>query len=285
MKYSILVPVYNKTEFLKKYFNYIENQTFKNYEIVVVDDCSTDDSYEYLCERAKNKDNIRIIQNKTNLGLGMTRNVLLDNANGEYVIFVDPDDAIEIELLSKIDEVNDNLDIIRFQNVIEPMTEKQQVIESAKDKYRYSCDPTDIISGEDALLKWHIGERKINTFPWTYAIKKKLYDDVRYPNIRMLEDFPITPYLIAKAKKVKAIDFVGYHYKKYDDSLSSNKNAMQFAIKKLELFKRVIELTENYIMRTNISEESKKIFINDVYNRYTIRERKVLGDKIKGRGL
>lgn len=275
MKYSILVPVYNKEELLKKYFKYIESQTFNDYEVVVVDDCSSDNSYSYLCDISRNHDNIKILRNQRNLGLGMTRNILLDNAKGEYVIFVDPDDYIEIDLLNEIDKENNDLDIIRFQNVIEPMTEKQCMIEKDKDRYRYCCDSTSVISGEEALLKWCIGERKINTFPWTYAIKKELYNDIRYPDVRILEDFPITPYLIAKAKRIKAIDFVGYHYKKYDDSMSSNKADISFAVKKLNLLKEMIELTEQYIDMSEISEEAKKIFISDIYNRYFAREKKV----------
>lgn len=275
MKYSILVPVYNKEELLKKYFKYIENQTFKDYEVVVVDDCSNDNSYIYLYNIAQHHDNIKVLRNQKNLGIGMTRNVLLDNAQGEYIIFVDPDDYIEIDLLSEIDKENNDLDIIRFQNIIEPMTEEQNRIEKNKNKYRYSCEPTGIISGEEALLRWHIGERKINTFPWTYAIKKELYNGVQYPNVCILEDFPVTPYLIAKAKKVKAIDFTGYHYKKYDNSISSKKNDISFAIKKLNLFKEIIELTEKYINESGISDETKKTFISDIHNRYIIRKEKL----------
>lgn len=275
MKYSILVPVYNKEELLKKYFKYIENQTFKDYEVVVVDDCSNDNSYIYLYNIAQHHDNIKVLRNQKNLGIGMTRNVLLDNAQGEYIIFVDPDDYIEIDLLSEIDKENNDLDIIRFQNIIEPMTEEQNRIEKNKNKYRYSCEPTGIISGEEALLRWHIGERKINTFPWTYAIKKELYNGVQYPNVCILEDFPVTPYLIAKAKKVTAIDFTGYHYKKYDNSISSKKNDISFAIKKLNLFKEIIELTEKYINESGISDETKKTFISDIHNRYIIRKEKL----------
>ena len=272
IKYSILVPLYNKKECLIKYFSKIVKQSFDNYEIVVVDDASTDGSYEYLKDSYKN---IKVIRNSENHGLGYTRNVLIHNAKGKYLIFVDPDDYIEIDLLSEIDKEIEDVDILRFQNVIEPMTPNRIEQEMGKDKYRYGCNPVDNITGEEALLKWCLGERNINTFPWTYVIKKDLYNGVYYPELNNLEDFAITPYLIAKAKKIKAITFVGYHYLLYDNSLSSNDNNLSSKVKKLQTLYDVVQLAIINISSTNISNESKKIYIDDVINRYNIRKAKL----------
>lgn len=280
IKYSILVPVYNKLEYLKKYFKYIQNQSYDNYEIIVVDDCSNDGSYEYL--KSLDDQRLRVYRNHHNVGLGENRNVLLSHAKGEYVLFIDPDDYIETELLAQIDKENNNLDIIRYQNVIEPVTPNQKLLEYGKDMHRYSVSPTNIINGEEALLNWCLGERKINTFPWTYAIKRELYDGVRYPNTNILEDFAITPYLIAKSEKVKAISFTGYHYMKYDDSLSINNNDLEYKKKKLAIFKEIISLAEYYICQTNISDTAKMIYIDDIHKRYKIREQKII-DATKGR--
>ena len=272
IKYSILVPLYNKKECLIKYFSKIVKQSFDNYEIVVVDDASTDGSYEYLKDSYKN---IKVIRNSENHGLGYTRNVLIHNAKGKYLIFVDPDDYIEIDLLSEIDKEIEDVDILRFQNVIEPMTPNRIEQEMGKDKYRYGCNPVDNITGEEALLKWCLGERNINTFPWTYVIKKDLYNGVYYPELNNLEDFAITPYLIAKAKKIKAITFVGYHYLLYDNSLSSNDNNLSSKVKKIQTLYDVVQLAIINISSTNISNESKKIYIDDVINRYNIRKAKL----------
>ena len=272
IKYSILVPLYNKKECLIKYFSKIVKQSFDNYEIVVVDDASTDGSYEYLKDSYKN---IKVIRNSENHGLGYTRNVLIHNAKGKYLIFVDPDDYIEIDLLSEIDKEIEDVDILRFQNVIEAMTPNRIEQEMGKDKYRYGCNPVDNITGEEALLKWCLGERNINTFPWTYVIKKELYNGVYYPELNNLEDFAITPYLIAKAKKIKAITFVGYHYLLYDNSLSSNDNNLSSKVKKLQTLYDVVQLAIINISSTNISNESKKIYIDDVINRYNIRKAKL----------
>lgn len=272
IKYSILVPSYNQKEYLVKYFSKIVSQSFNEYEIVVIDDASTDGSYEYLKDTYKN---IKIIRNSDNCGIGYTRNRLINNANGKYILFVDPDDYIEKDLLLEIDKEIEDFDIIRFQNVIEPMTLNKVEQEKGKDKYRYGCEPVDNITGEEALLKWCLGERNINTFPWTYVIKKELYDGVFYPELDYLEDFAITPYLIAKSKKIKAISYVGYHYLLYDNSLS-NKNNISIKERKLQVLYNVVQLAINNINKTSISDEAKKTYIDDVINRYNIRKEKVL---------
>lgn len=274
IKYTIMVPVYNKIECLKKYFLTIINQNFSDYEVVVVDDCSSDGSYEYLKKIEKMCDKLTVYRNKKNLGIGETRNILVSKSEGKYLLSIDPDDYIEVSLLREINKYSSlDLDIIRFQNVIEPVGQKQIINEQGKNLYRYSCKPTNIISGEEALLLWCFGERNINTFPWTYAIKKELFNGVYYPNTKALEDFPITPYLIAKSSKVKAIDYVGYHYLKYDSSLSSNLN--KNAIEKLKIFKEMVELAKYYISKTDISRETKELYYKDVDNRYNIRKEKI----------
>lgn len=274
IKYTIMVPVYNKIECLKKYFLTIINQNFSDYEVVVVDDCSSDGSYEYLKKIEKMCDKLTVYRNKKNLGIGETRNILVSKSEGKYLLSIDPDDYIEVSLLREINKYSSlDLDVIRFQNVIEPVGQKQIINEQGKNLYRYSCKPTNIISGEEALLLWCFGERNINTFPWTYAIKKELFNGVYYPNTKVLEDFPITPYLIAKSSKVKAIDYVGYHYLKYDSSLSSNLN--KNAIEKLKIFKEMVELAKYYISKTDISRETKELYYKDVDNRYNIRKEKI----------
>ena len=274
IKYTIMVPVYNKIECLKKYFLTNINQNFTDYEIIVVDDCSSDGSYEYLKEIEKYCDKLTVYRNKRNLGIGKTRNILVSKAKGKYLLSVDPDDYVEVSLLQEINKYYDlDLDIIRFQNIIEPVGKKQIINEQGNNLYRYSCKPTDIISGEEAFLLWCFGERNINTFPWTYAIKKELFNDVQYPNTPVLEDFAITPYLIAKSSTVKAIDYVGYHYLKYDNSLSTN--SIEYATEKLKTFKEMVELAKYYISKTDISLETKELYYKDVENRYNIRKEKV----------
>lgn len=279
MKYSLMLPVYNKIECLKKYLSTIINQNIIDYEVIIVDDFSTDGSYEYLKKIEKTCNKLKVYRNNKNMGIGYTRNKLVSYSNGKYLIFVDPDDFIEENLLKELDKYYDlDLDVIRFQNIIEPVGAIQILNEQSKNLHRYSCSPTDVITGETALLEWFFGERKINTFPWTYAIKKELFNGVKYPEVPVLEDLAITPYLIAKSNKIKAIDYVGYHYLKYDSSLSTNLD--DYAVYKLKILKQIIELAKLYISTTNISEQTKKMYYEDLENRYNIRKEKIYS-KIK----
>lgn len=274
LKYSFMIPVYNKLDCLKKYLSSVVNQNIVDYEIIVVDDFSTDGSYECLKKIEKICNKLKVYRNEKNMGIGYTRNKLVSHSNGKYLIFVDPDDYIEENLLKELDKYYAlDLDVIRFQNVIEPVGAAQILNEQGKNLYRYSCSPTAVINGEQALLEWFFGERKINTFPWTYAIKKEIYNGVKYPETSVLEDLAITPYLIAKSKKIKAIDFVGYHYLKYDSSLSTNSD--DYAIYKLKILKQIIELAKLYISTTDISEQTKKLYYEDLENRYNIRKEKI----------
>lgn len=282
-KFSIMVPLYNKLPQLKLYFERIINQSFTDYEIVVVDDCSFDGSYEYI--KSLNNDKIKLYRNNINLGLGLTRNELLKHANGKYLLFVDPDDYIEYDLLKVLDEhLNNGIDVLRFQNESVPTTEEQRKIEEEKGIYRFCCRPTGIISGEDALLEWFTGENNINTLPWTYCIKSTLYDGIKYPDLSVLEDFSVTPYIVAKAKKVKAIDYRGYYYLQYNESLTKvnlpKDENIKYAYYKLGILKNVIELLKDNINKTNVSFEKKSLFFKDLDYRYAIRKKRC--ERIRG---
>ena len=96
MRVSILIPVYNQESLIERCINSIPKRD--DIEIIVVDDCSTDNTLKVL----EKFDNIKIIKNETNLGIGSTRNKLLDNASGDYIFFLDSDDYLYTEEFNKL---------------------------------------------------------------------------------------------------------------------------------------------------------------------------------------
>lgn len=100
-KISIITPCYNSSTYLLETYQCLKSQTYSNWEWIVVDDCSTDNSWEILEDLKSLDDRVRIFKNTENSGAAITRNNSLDNATGDYVAFLDSDDLWESDKLEK----------------------------------------------------------------------------------------------------------------------------------------------------------------------------------------
>ncbi|WP_286259766.1 glycosyltransferase family 2 protein [Pseudoalteromonas apostichopi] len=98
---SIITPVYNAKKFIKKTIDSVVSQTFSDWEYVLVDDCSTDNSFEFIKEQYKEDKRVRVIQLEKNGGAGVARNAGLVEAKGEVIAFLDADDLWEPDKLEK----------------------------------------------------------------------------------------------------------------------------------------------------------------------------------------
>lgn len=94
MKISILIAHYNNFEYFKDCYQSIISQTYQDFEVIILDDCSTDDSYEKVKDWVKNDPRFRVFQNEENRGVGYTKGKLIELATGEICGFLDPDDAL-----------------------------------------------------------------------------------------------------------------------------------------------------------------------------------------------
>lgn len=94
MKFSILIAHYNNFEYFKDCYQSIISQTYQDFEVIILDDCSTDDSYEKVKDWVKNDPRFRVFQNEENRGVGYTKGKLIELATGEICGFLDPDDAL-----------------------------------------------------------------------------------------------------------------------------------------------------------------------------------------------
>ncbi len=116
IKFSIVVPIYNVEKYLSKCLDSLVNQTYSNIEIICVNDGSTDSSLQILEEYARKDERIKII-NQENQGVSAARNNGIDNATGDYFLFVDPDDLLDIhasETLTQIITETQKPDIVQF---------------------------------------------------------------------------------------------------------------------------------------------------------------------------
>ena len=106
IKYSVVIPVYNKEEYLEDCIRSVISQNFSNLEIIIINDGSKDKSLQICTDLANTDKRIRIID-KQNSGVSDTRNVGIDNAIGEYILFLDADDIWSSSLLTEVDRYID----------------------------------------------------------------------------------------------------------------------------------------------------------------------------------
>lgn len=247
-KFSIIIPVYNVEKYIKRCLDSVFNQTFKDYEVIVVNDGTEDKSMELI------KDYPVKIINQKNKGLSAARNAGVKKATGEYLIFIDSDDWIEEELLKELNESLTNLpDLVRFQI--------QEVFED-NTKKKYLEQPFNGKSGEEAfslITKYHFVENA-----WCYAIKREYYLKQKFEFTvgTIHEDFGLIPLVIIKAKTVNSISYIGYNYFQRQGSIMNTKNYEKTVKKVSDMFYHYNYLIEE-IEKTKLKSEIFKSFISN----------------------
>lgn len=225
-KYSIIIPVYNTEKYLKKCLDSVLNQTYKDYEIIIVNDGSTDNSKDIIEEYQKKYDFIKTI-NQDNQGLSMARNNGIKKAKGKYFLLLDSDDYLENKLLEKLDtetKENPSIDLIRFQ------------INNVKNKtIPYNEEEFHNLSGKEAFMKivnYHYVENA-----WSYLYNKEYFIKNKFEFMKGIyhEDFALIPLVIEKAKSVSSINYLGYNYVERQNSIMTNTD-----------YKKTLKKTEDF---------------------------------------
>ena len=203
---SVIVPVYNVEPYLRKCLDSIKNQTYKDMEILIVDDGSTDGSGD-ICDEYKADKRVRVFHTE-NRGLSCARNVGLDNAKGDWIGFVDSDDWIEPEmyemLLKGAEETG--ADIVECGIFMEYTTRTLQC-----PTIQGTVCETEAI---EALIR-----RKIKNQVWNKIWKEECFADIRFPEGRNYEDITVV-YKIVRKASVTGINGEYYHWRQRASSIS-----------------------------------------------------------------
>lgn len=258
--FTLIIPIYNTEEYIKDCLDSIKNQTFKDFEVLMMNDGSTDRSLEIIEEYAKTDERFKVVSNP-NSGISITRNKGIRMANNPYVVFVDSDDTLNNELLDKLnDEIKENNpDLIRYGVDV--------IGESDDRRYRFNIDSIRNISGEDAIRDWSLSGVTY-ALPWVYAIKKDVFidNDLFFTPGRIHEDYLLMPFLIANSKKVSVIDYVGYNYLLRQGSISLSNSFEKVERNLLHFVMCYTDIVAN-IDKMNLSDETALIFLNDQHRR------------------
>lgn len=199
---SVIVPVYNVQDYLAECINSIIRQNYTHFELLLVDDGSTDNS-GMLCEQYRKKDNRIKVIHKKNGGLSDARNYGIDKALGEYLTFIDSDDYVsEIYLNALVNTaIHNNADIVQVE-----FTREKNRLASKSAFGNKIYNPTE-------ALKSMLTLQRVQVNAWAKLYHAKLFDGVRYPVGKINEDNLTTYKTLIRANKVACCSDYLYYYR------------------------------------------------------------------------
>ena len=223
MTLSIIIPIYNVEQYLRKCVDSVLNQNIRDYEIILVNDGSTD-SCPAICDEYASQSPvtcnpsplIRVIH-QPNAGLSAARNSGIKVANGDYLMFVDSDDYIEPNVLKGlITQIeHDNLDVLRYR--LQYVNPKYEVYNPYKsDPFKgnnYSEEPTDGVSFLNTRMS-------TACYAWTFVIKRELFNGCLFTPGIYFVDTDWTPRMLCKAKRVASSNTIVYNYLQREGSIT-----------------------------------------------------------------
>lgn len=216
MLITVVIPVYNTSSYLQRCVDSIFGQDLKDVELIFIDDCSTDDSFEVLNRCLANHDlkDVKVLRNDHNLGSGETRNRGIREASGEYVIFIDSDDYVTADYFASLREriVAECPDIVVF-DYTEIYTNHQ---------FRKKCQPA--IDKQQIVA--NLIQRKMHNSLCNKLIKRSLFiDNSIYiaQGMSMFEDKSVCFRLFESAKVISYIPSSLYFYDRTRDCSLTNR--------------------------------------------------------------
>ena len=232
-KFSIIIPVYNVEEYLKECLESIINQSFKDFEVICVNDGSTDNSLEILQKYAENDERFKVL-NQENQGQGVARNNALNIANGEYILFVDPDDFIELNMLEVLNERLDvqNVDVAFFDYQIFGENTKTKIVrfmDEMKKIFNLNINDNLVFNWQE-LVKDNFRYTAMMVWNKVYSNKFLKENHIQFAPNKHAEDhiFSISATLLAN--KISCIKKTLYYYRKRSDSSVNKVSENNFCI-------------------------------------------------------
>ena len=253
---SVIVPVYNVEKHLEKCIKSILNQTYKDFEIILIDDGSTDKSSQICDEFAIKYNKIKVLHQQ-NRGQGSARNAGLEIAKGDYIAFIDSDDFIHPDYLRLLFQASTETDAdisicnyLLFEND-EIVSFENEEIKTITEFNNYNVFLPDIV--------FNYRQQVMLEVVWNKLYKRKLFNEIRFPEVKIHEDTGIYYKLLFSSKKIVFIENTLYfYYKNQKGTMASGFSEKKFAcinfyLEEIDFFKKVSEKDKKY---NNIVKQS-----------------------------
>lgn len=230
---TIGIPVYKAVDYIEKTMESALNQTFCNIEYLVVDDCGNDgtiDVVERLQKEHQRGKDIRILYNKQNLGVGKTRNIILDQAQGKYLFFLDSDDILEPDAIEKMMRAARQYDA----EVVYGSWIRVDNIHHSPSQHNYYPDLKLLKSGELAMYAFkNYSSFQISVCNALFSLNLIRSNHLRFLDTIYWEDLAFTYDLAPKVNRAVLLSDITYHYLCRPDSLSQYQDREQLDLEEI----------------------------------------------------
>ena len=210
-KITVIVPAYNTGDKIRQCIDSIINQEHKDLEVILVDDCSSDDTYSIMCEYAEKDKRVKAFKNYANSGAGFSRNVGLLEATGDYITFVDSDDYIDEGTYAAVNDairMNNGPDVVRF--------DQNSFLEIGSLRFNLNFFTNNVFNGKSGVLVPRDEQRYVcleTPGVCNKVFKRELIGSTKFVEGKKWEDYPFCTFLLAKAEKVVFVRDGGYNYR------------------------------------------------------------------------
>lgn len=294
-KISVIIPVYNTEKYLEKCLDSITNQTYQDFEIVIINDGSIDNSQKIIDKYLNKYQNKIKCINKENGGLSSARNYGIEVARGDYIIFVDSDDYIRKDLFEQLlPYIQKDIDLVKYKLI--------KVSEEYKELKRVDGPNFDEVTGEEGFNKLVFNDVLLEP-ACLYLYKRDIFikNNLRFSENAYHEDFGLVPIILLYAKSIVSINFYGYYYLQANNSITRNEDYtktikrandllihydnMEKAIENLNIKQRTKE--NIYLYYTNaifdnlkkLQKKEKKKYVQQIHKRKLLNNIKIINLK------
>lgn len=247
---SVVLPIYNVEKYIRKCLESLVSQTFSDFEVICVDDCGIDSSMQIVNEFVETDSRFKVVKHLKNRGLSAARNTGIDNAKGQYIVFVDSDDWVNVELLAKIVGAFEQNDVksVWFNALIHQNSISQ--IYSLNNDIKQDC-----------LI--NLSSDNINDFA-SYAWNKAFrlsdlkYTKIRFPEGLYFEDSEFYYKIFSHFSDIYFIAEPLYHYQLRENSIVTGSKDVE---KKFEDMFQITVNLYNYFIEMGTFEQNKKMVL------------------------
>lgn len=214
---SVIIPVYKVELYLDRCVQSVVDQSYKNLEIILVDDGSPDDCPRMCDEWTLKDERIKVIH-KENGGLGFARNDGIEVSHGAYIMFVDSDDYLHTDavrvLYDRLIADGSDMAVGKHVDVYETGTKNDNFCKWMKD---------DVITPRDILT--YLGDKNyISVVAWGKLYRRHIFDEIRFPFNRSAEDLWVFPQVVEKCEKISVVDAVVCYYYQRSTSIMHSRD-------------------------------------------------------------